>query len=92
MVKTRIVPNYPALLSTGSEKNLIITDLHLGSEGNLSLNKVFVEKNVTVKKTIREIGSQSIKKAIFKHNKMQKMYFKKLTKTCKSMMKLKNLK
>ena len=50
MVKTRIVPNYPALLSTGSEKNLIITDLHLGLEGNLSLNKVFVEKNVTVKK------------------------------------------
>ena len=55
MVKTRIVPNYPALLSTGSEKNLIITDLHLGLEGNLSLNKVFVEKNVTVKKTIIEI-------------------------------------
>ena len=55
MVKTRIVPNYPALLSIGSEKNLIITDLHLGLEGNLSLNKVFVEKNVTVKKTIIEI-------------------------------------
>ena len=55
MVKTRIVPNYPALLSIGSEKNLVITDLHLGLEGNLSLNKVFVEKNVTVKKTIIEI-------------------------------------
>ena len=52
MVKNIIVTNYPALVSIGSEKNLIITDLHLGLEGNFSLNKVFVEKNVTVKKTI----------------------------------------
>ena len=55
MVEARIIESEPAMILQEQKKHLIITDLHLGLEGNLSLNKVFVEKNVTVKKTIIEI-------------------------------------
>ena len=41
MVQTRLVNNYPALIIEGKEKYLVITDLHLGFEGNLSQNNIF---------------------------------------------------
>ena len=34
MIQTRLVNNYPALIIEGQEKNLVITDLHLGFEDN----------------------------------------------------------
>jgi len=48
MVQTKIIPKYPALMIEGTEKSLVITDLHLGFESNLSLNNVFLGKNKTV--------------------------------------------
>jgi len=42
MVQTKIIPKYPALMIEGTKKSLVITDLHLGFENNLSLNNVFL--------------------------------------------------
>jgi len=55
MVQTKIIPGYPALMIDGSKKNLVITDLHLGFESNLSLNNVFLGKNKTVAEITKEI-------------------------------------
>ena len=55
MVQTKIVPRYPALMIEGTKKSLVITDLHLGFESNLSLNNVFLGKNKTVIEITKEI-------------------------------------
>jgi len=55
MVQTKIIPGYPALMINGKEKNLVITDLHIGFEGNLSQNNIFLGKNTTVNESIKEI-------------------------------------
>ena len=55
MVQIKIVNNYPALIIDGKEKNLVITDLHLGLEGNLSQNNIFLGKNTTVNESIKEV-------------------------------------
>jgi len=55
MVQTKIIPKYPALMIEGAEKSLVITDLHLGFESNLSLNNVFLGKNTTVAEITKEI-------------------------------------
>jgi len=55
MVQTKIIPKYPALMIEGTEKSLVITDLHLGFESNLSLNNVFLGKNKTVADITKEI-------------------------------------
>ena len=55
MPQTKIVPDYPALLIDGAEKSLVITDLHLGFEGNLSQNNIFLGKNTIMLDTISEI-------------------------------------
>ena len=55
MVQTKIIPRYPALMIEGTEKSLVITDLHLGFENNLSLNNVFLGKNKTVAEITKEI-------------------------------------
>jgi len=55
MVKTKIIPRYPALMIEGTKKSLVITDLHLGFESNLSLNNVFLGKNKTVAEITKEI-------------------------------------
>ena len=44
MVQTKIVNSYPALIIEGLEKNLVITDLHIGFEGNLSQNNIFFSR------------------------------------------------
>ena len=36
MTQTKIIPGYPALMIEGDKKSLVITDLHLGFESNLS--------------------------------------------------------
>ena len=55
MVQTRLVNNYPALIIEGKEKNLVITDLHLGFESNLSQNNIFLGKNTTINESIKEV-------------------------------------
>ena len=55
MAQTKIIPEYPALMIEGAKKNLVITDLHLGFESNLSLNNVFLGKNKTVAEITKEI-------------------------------------
>ena len=55
MVQTKIIPRYPALMIEGTKKSLVITDLHLGFENNLSLNNVFLGKNKTVAEITKEI-------------------------------------
>ena len=55
MVQTRLVNNYPALIIEGQEKHLVITDLHLGIEDNLSQNNIFLGKNITVNESIKEV-------------------------------------
>ena len=55
MVQTKIIPGYPALMIEGTKKSLVITDLHLGFESNLSLNNVFLGKNKTVIEITKEI-------------------------------------
>ena len=55
MVQTKIVPGYPALMIEGTKKSLVITDLHLGFESNLSLNNIFLGKNKTVVEITEEI-------------------------------------
>lgn len=55
MAQTKIIPEYPALMIDGDKKDLVITDLHLGFENNLSLNNVFLGKNKTVTEITKEI-------------------------------------
>ena len=61
MVQTRLVNNYPALIIEGQEKNLVITDLHLGFEGNLPQNNIFLGKNTTVNESIKEVEKILVK-------------------------------
>ena len=61
MVQTRLVNNYPALIIEGQEKNLVITDLHLGLEGNLSQNNIFLGKNTSVNESIKEVEKILVK-------------------------------
>ena len=61
MIQTRLVNNYPALIIEGQEKNLVITDLHLGFEDNLSQNNIFLGKNTTVSESIKEVEKILVK-------------------------------
>lgn len=55
MVQIKIIPNHPALIVEDGEKSLVITDLHLGFEDNLSRNNIFLGKNTIMLDTISEI-------------------------------------
>ncbi len=55
MVQIKIIPNHPALIIEDGEKSLVITDLHLGFEDNLSRNSIFLGKNTIMLDTISEI-------------------------------------
>ena len=61
MVQTKIVNSYPALIIEGQEKNLVITDLHIGFEGNLSQNNILLGKNTTVNESIKEVEKILVK-------------------------------
>ena len=61
MVQTRLVNNYPALIIEGKEKYLVITDLHLGFEGNLSQNNIFLGKNTSVNESVKEVEKILVK-------------------------------
>ncbi|MEW6043954.1 MAG: metallophosphoesterase [Thermoproteota archaeon] len=57
MLVTKIVPGEPALLLEGQRRHLVVTDLHIGFEGGLAENKIFVGKNTTLNETIQKISS-----------------------------------
>jgi putative SbcD/Mre11-related phosphoesterase len=54
---TKIVPSKPALILEGDKKHLVITDLHIGFEGNLAQKKIFVGKNTALNEFLDEIYS-----------------------------------
>lgn len=56
MLQTRIVPSKPALILEGAEKNLIITDIHIGFESNMASNEIFIGKNSTINESIQELS------------------------------------
>ncbi|EIJ65921.1 Ser/Thr phosphatase family protein [Candidatus Nitrosopumilus salaria BD31] len=45
----------PALIIEGEKKNIVITDLHIGFESNMTSNEIFVGKNSTINETIQEV-------------------------------------
>jgi len=55
MVQTKIISGYPALMIEGTEKSLVIADLHLGFENKLTSNNIFLGKNKTVIEITNEI-------------------------------------
>ncbi|MGQ0771149.1 MAG: metallophosphoesterase [Nitrososphaerota archaeon] len=57
MISTRIIPSEPALVLEGQKRHLVITDLHIGFEGNLAQNKIYVGKNTTLTESIEKIES-----------------------------------
>jgi hypothetical protein len=57
MVEAKIVPFKPALLLEGKNRNLVVTDLHIGFENNFAANNIFIGKNSTINETIDEIES-----------------------------------
>ena len=55
MFQTRIIPNKPILILEGSKKYLIVTDIHIGFEGSMASNQVFIGKNSSINETIQEL-------------------------------------
>ena len=55
MLQTRIVPSKPVLILEGEQKNLVVTDIHIGFENSMTSNGVFIGKNTTVNETIQEL-------------------------------------
>lgn len=56
-MKTKPIPGEPALVLEGAKKHMVLTDLHVGFEGNLAQNKIFVGKNTTLNESIEKITS-----------------------------------
>ena len=56
MLQTRIVSSKPALVLEGAEKNLIVTDIHIGFESNMASNEIFIGKNSTINESIQELS------------------------------------
>ena len=56
-MKTKPILGEAALLLQGEKKHLVITDLHVGFEDKLALNKIFVGKNTTLNEFIEKINS-----------------------------------
>ena len=63
MVSTRIIDSEPALIIDGKNKNLVISDLHIGFEHKFSSNKNTNKKNSSVNEIIT-----NVKKIIEKEN------------------------
>ena len=55
MVGTKIIPSQPALILEGQNRNLVVTDLHIGFESKFVSNNIFVGKNTTLQETIKEL-------------------------------------
>lgn len=55
MPQTRIIQSKPVLVLEGKQKYLIVSDIHIGFENNMSSNDIFLGKNSTTKDTILEL-------------------------------------
>ena len=55
MLRTRIIPSKPVLILEGNEKNIVVTDLHIGFENSLASNEIFIGKNTSINETIKDI-------------------------------------
>ena len=55
MLQERIVPGKPALFVEGQKKYLVVTDLHIGFESNLTANEIFIGKNTAIKEITDEL-------------------------------------
>lgn len=55
MLQTRIIPSKPAMILEGQEKNLIITDMHIGFESSFVSKEIFIGKNSSINETIQDI-------------------------------------
>ena len=56
MPKIRIIPSKPALILEGNQKNLIVTDIHIGFENSMAVNEIFIGKNSTINETIQGLS------------------------------------
>jgi hypothetical protein len=55
MLQIRIVPSKPVLILEGERKNLIVTDIHIGFENNMTSNEIHIGKNSPVNESIQEL-------------------------------------
>jgi len=55
MVKIKIVKSEPALIIEDTKKYLVITDLHIGFENELSANKIEIGKSSSINETINKL-------------------------------------
>ncbi|PJC50360.1 MAG: metallophosphoesterase [Nitrosopumilales archaeon CG_4_9_14_0_2_um_filter_34_16] len=55
MLQIRIVPSKPVLILEGERKNLIVTDMHIGFENNMTSNEIHIGKNSPVNESIQEL-------------------------------------
>ena len=55
MVKIKIAKSEPALIIEDKKKYLVITDLHIGFENELSTNKIEIGKNSSINETINKL-------------------------------------
>ncbi len=55
MLQVRIVPSKPVLILEGEKKNLIVTDIHIGFENNMTSNEIHIGKNSPVNESIQEL-------------------------------------
>lgn len=55
MLQIRIVPSKPVLILEGEKKNLIVTDIHIGFENNMTSNEIHIGKNSPVNESIQEL-------------------------------------
>ena len=55
MVTTRIIDSEPALVLEGDEKNLVISDLHIGFEDKFTSNKNIDKKNSSINEIISNV-------------------------------------
>ncbi len=56
MLQNRIIPSKPVLVLEGKKKSIVITDIHIGFEGEMASNEIFVGKNSAINETIKEIS------------------------------------
>ena len=56
MLQNRIIPSKPVLVLEDKKKSIVITDIHIGFEGKMASNEIFIGKNSAINETIKEIS------------------------------------
>ena len=55
MLKTRIIQSHPALMLEGTDRYLVVTDLHIGFENTLAANDIFVDPTKIIYESLEEL-------------------------------------